>query len=301
MDVSVIIVNYNTLILLCDAIESILSNTESLNYEIIVVDNASNDNSENIIAEKYGEKVLYIPLSENVGFGRANNEGIKASKGRNIFLLNPDTVLLNNAVKILSDYLDENPETGIAGGNLFDVNKAPAYSYRFFFPSLFWEINDMFLAYPEKLIFGKNACFNSSSQPLVVAYITGADMMISRKAFDKAGRFDPDFFLYFEESDLAFRVRKSGFLIKSVPQAEIIHLEGNSFATPVSRRIHYFNGKLIYYRKNASRFKLSLLILIMHITFYSRIFVFSILLNRSKVRYWRSEYHAYLTAKSESI
>jgi GT2 family glycosyltransferase len=268
-----------------------------VNYEIIVVDNASNDNSEKILAEKYSGKVLYIQLPENVGFGRANNEGIKVSQGRNLFLLNPDTVLLNNAIKILSSYLDENPETGIAGGNLFDANKAPAYSYRCFLPSLFWEINDMFLAFPEKLFFGKNACFNRSSSAMEVAYITGADMMISRKVFDKAGRFDPGFFLYFEESDLAYRVRKSGYNIKSVPQAEIIHLEGNSFVTPGSRSIHYFNGKFLYYRKNASGLQFSLLIAIMLITFYSRIFVFSILLNKRKVEYWKSAYNAYKTAE----
>jgi GT2 family glycosyltransferase len=298
MDVSVIIVNYKTLSFLFNAIDSVISNTESVNYEIIVVDNASNENSGKIIAEKYGNRVLCLELSENIGFGRANNAGIKISKGRNIFLLNPDTVLLNNAIGFLSRYLDDNPTTGIAGGNLYDVNMAPAYSYRRFLPSLFWEINDLIIALPEKLIFGKNAYFNYSSEALTVAYITGADMMIPRKVFDNAGGFDDDYFLYFEESDLAYRVKKSGYSIVSVPVAEIKHLEGNSFISPVSRSIHYFSGKLLYYRKNAGRFMFFLLRMIMRLTFYTRISVFSILQNKRKVKYWTSAFDAYRIAEN---
>ena len=105
MDVSIIIINYNTISFLIDAVDSIFAKTEGIEYEIIVVDNNSNDNSKTIIMEKYGKKVIYLSLPENIGFGRANNEGAKIAKGRNLFFLNPDTLLLNNATKILSDYL----------------------------------------------------------------------------------------------------------------------------------------------------------------------------------------------------
>ena len=118
MDVSVIIVNYKTSQLLVQAIDSILDKTEDIVYEIIVVDNHSQDDSERVVHERYGNQVTYLPLAENVGFGRANNEGLRIVRGRNILFLNPDTILVNNAVRILSDYLDSHPDTGAVGGNL---------------------------------------------------------------------------------------------------------------------------------------------------------------------------------------
>lgn len=94
MDVSVIIVNYKTSQLLVQAIDSILGKTEDIVYEIIVVDNHSQDDSERVVHERYGNRVTYLPLAENVGFGRANNEGLRIARGRNVLFLNPDTILV---------------------------------------------------------------------------------------------------------------------------------------------------------------------------------------------------------------
>ena len=120
MDVSVIIVNYKTVPLILDCLESLRAKTKGITYEVIVVDNNSGDDFQERILERFPE-VQCLPLPENVGFGRANNEGLKIAKGRNIFFLNPDTLLLNNAIKILSDYLDGHPQVGACGGNLYDA------------------------------------------------------------------------------------------------------------------------------------------------------------------------------------
>jgi len=142
MDVSIIIVNYNTAKLLMDAIDSVFEKTEGVTYEIIIVDNNSPSNPKDILIERYGDKIIYLGLSENIGFGRANNEAAKIAKGRNLFFLNPDTILLNNAVKILSDYLDDNPCVGCCGGNLVDRDGKPTKSFSRYFDSLlFDEIN----------------------------------------------------------------------------------------------------------------------------------------------------------------
>lgn len=136
MDVSVIIVNYKTLQLLVQAIDSILDKTEDIVYEIIVVDNHSQDDSERVVHERYGNRVTYLLLAENVGFGRANNEGLRIARGRNILFLNPDTILVNNAVRILSDYLDSHPDTGAVGGNLYTADMQPNVSFNRVRPSI---------------------------------------------------------------------------------------------------------------------------------------------------------------------
>jgi len=236
MDVSIIIVNYNTISLLVDAVDSVLEKTKEIEYEIIVVDNASSDNSMNIIAGKYGNKVIYLALPENIGFGRANNEAAKIAKGRNLFFLNPDTILLNNAVKILSDYLDNNPQVGCCGGNLVDINNQPTLSYRrIIIPSIFDVINEFLSKFPEKIIYGKNIFYNYSDKPIKVSYITGADLMMQKNIFDKLGGFDPDFFMYCEESELEYRVSKASYKIYNIPYAQIKHLEGKSFSDNINK------------------------------------------------------------------
>lgn len=227
MDVSIIIVNYKTVPLILNCIESVYARTEGICYEIIVVDNNSQDGFAEKIQSRF-PKVICLPLSENIGFGRANNEGIKIAKGRNIFFLNPDTLLLNNAIKILSDYLDTHPKTGACGGNLYDEDIKPTHSYCMMLPGIRWELNGLFHGLIDKVQYGKNAQFNHTGKPRKVGYITGADLMIPRCVLEKVGVFSPEFFMYYEETELSFRIRQKGYGILSIPGAEIQHLEGKS-------------------------------------------------------------------------
>lgn len=254
MDVSIIIVNYNTIALLVEAIESIFKKSKGFNFEIIVVDNNSTDSSKQILFEKYGNSVIYVALPENVGFGRANNEGLRIAKGRNILFLNPDIELQNNAIKILSDYLDEHPDVGVVGGNLFSEYGEPNHSFSRVLPSIWEEFNALMLNIPFKLVYGKNIYFNYTRQPLSVGYITGADMMIPMKVLKDVGAFDPDFFMYYEETEMTFRIRKKGFKIISVPQAKIVHLEGRSFKIKESREYQYLKSRVLYFRKVTNPF-----------------------------------------------
>lgn len=247
-DVSIIIVNYNTCELLTKCIQSIYSITSDVDFEIIVVDNDSVDNSVETLQSKFKE-VKLIQSSSNLGFGKANNLGLKVASGRNIFFLNSDTLLLNNAIKILSDYIDSNPEVGICGGNLYTSTLAEANSFCRIMPGIFSEINVMSLTKISKLIYGKNSSFNYTLNPLEVAYITGADMMIPKQILDKVGGFDPDFFLYFEETELTLRIKKAGYMVKSVPAAKIIHLEGASSKDNLWKMKVYNSSRLKYYKK----------------------------------------------------
>lgn len=286
MEVSIIIINYNTVSLLCDAIDSVLEKTTDISYEIIVVDNNSSDNSEKIIPKKYGEKVVFLKLPENIGFGRANNEGMKIARGEKVFLLNPDTVLRNNAVKILSDYMNKHPKVGVCGGNLFDAEGNPTHSFMPVFPSIFWEINFLFFNIPFKFIWGKHYGFNKTGKARKVAYITGADMMVWKKIAEKTSGFDPDFFMYGEETEWTYRIKKLGYQVVIVPQAEITHLEGKSFSIDFVRAQMVQSGINLFYRKTRGSFYRFVVNTIYKMTAISRILFFSIAKNKEKTQLW---------------
>lgn len=247
IDVSIIIVNYKTVHLLDNAIQSVINKTKNLNYEIIVVDNCSGDSFEELIA-KYDVKV--IVLGENIGFGRANNKASKLSKGRNLFFLNPDTYLLNNGIKILSDYLDNNKNVGIVGGNLYSSDLKPNLSYGMLYPSILFDLDGVFSRVGfslTKMLYGKNYIYNNTTECKSVAYITGADLMIRKEVFDLVRGFNPCFFMYCEDSELAYRVKKLGYEIINVPEAKIVHLEGKSILYSSMRKKRYYEGRKTFY------------------------------------------------------
>ena len=226
MDVSIVIVNYNTRVLLKQCIESVLAKTEKLEFEIIVVDNGSKDNSVQMLREDLPDVILF-ETGENLGYGRAANLGAKYAKGNYLFLLNSDTILINNAIKILSDFLDNHPNAAMCGGNLYDELMQPVFSYSRLFPSILYEISALSRGLIERILYGKNTTFNYTGQPLSVAFIPGA-IMIRKEVFNSIKGFDPDFFLYHEDVEIAHRVKKMRYTIYNVPDAEIIHLSGAS-------------------------------------------------------------------------
>lgn len=261
MDVSIIIVNYNTCSLTLDCIKSVKEKTRDCSYEIIVVDNASNDDSKQVLSAI--NDITYIYLEKNLGFGGGNNEGIKKAKGRNIFLLNSDTLLINDAVSILSHTLDSNEAIGVCGGNLYDVNNEPTNSYEMHLPSFVWELNKVSNYRLFRYIYRKNRYFNTKNRLLKVGYISGADMMIRKSALDKVGMFDTHFFMYYEETELTYRIKKAGYSCISNPEAKIIHLEGGSQKDSCDfneRKFRWMTTSYFYYlNKCYSPFKRKLL------------------------------------------
>ena len=220
MDVSVIIVNYNTSDLVKNCITSIMEKTKNVSFEIIVVDNNSKDGSVETIINEFPQ-VRVFPLKENVGFGKANNIGVQHAKGRYVFFLNSDTVLLNDAISILANYLDTLASVALCGGQLFDKEENPTGSY---------------LEYPKikfflSLVLRGNATYKELPiypEGEIPYYISGADMMIRKSFIDKYGAFDPDFFMYYEDTELSYRVQHLGFGVHFVPRAQIIHLQDMS-------------------------------------------------------------------------
>lgn len=222
MNVSIIIVNYNTKQLLVDCLETVYDKTKDISFEIIVVDNASVDGSEAYIKDRYPE-VVWINSGSNLGFGRANNLGATYASGKYLFLLNSDTLLKNNAVKLFYEYAENhgNSRVGAIGSWLLDREEKSNNSYGFF-PDTRNEIN---------YLLGR--CYRPSVEDMTseqeVDYITGADLFISKQLFDSLGGFDDNIFMYYEETDLQYRMSKLGLKRIVIPGPRIIHLEGGSF------------------------------------------------------------------------
>lgn len=262
MDVSIIIINYKTPNLVIECVESVRKLTKNLNYEIIVIDNGSNDDSSQIIKEKLDNKITLIISEINLGFGKANNLGTQYANGKYLFFLNSDTLLINNAVKELFDFLEENENVGIVGGNLYSKELNPNPSHSLVFDSIENKIKEstwkwLFSQIIKRKLkknskqFSKE--FNYSNEPIDVAYVYGADMMIKKELFRKINGFDKDFFMYYEEQELSYRVKKLGYKIKNLPNAKIIHYDGISIKKEKEFSEKQYrmrlNGAFIYFYK----------------------------------------------------
>lgn len=263
IDVSIIIINYHSTDLLIDCVRSIEEQTKQVNYEIIIVDNDSRPCEFDYLFNLFETRYTIIDSKDNLGFGKANNLGSAYAVGKYLFFLNPDTLLLNNAIKILVDFLDKKTDVGMVGGNLYlpDISPAPSFCKAFDSPEnekkeSTWQAiigSRMRQKYGrKKKVAFENSC-NYSEDSQEVAYIIGADMMMPRSLFHELNGFDPDFFMYAEEEELAWRIKKKGYRAVNVPEAKIIHFEGatqtktNGFNEKQFRM--RMNGKMLFFRK----------------------------------------------------
>ncbi len=263
--ISIIIVNYNSHPVIGRCIDSVYQFVPEPSYEIIVVDNASAPESVRFIKENY-PRVKCIENLENKGFGAANNLGVQQAMGKYLFFLNPDTILTDNAVIRFYDFLEKaSPEVVSCGGNLIHKDGSPATSYGNF-PSLLQEWSDIGFRrfypryYENNLKLGKTC--TKETKPFRVPYITGADIFIRKEAFQKAGGFDERFFLYYEETDLFYRLGRMGYESYILPDVKIIHLEGPSMLKEgelnYEKWAFWEKSKYYYFRKNKGRFAASI-------------------------------------------
>ena len=255
VDVSIIIVTYNTCKMTDECIDSIIEKTSGISYEIILVDNASKDESRNFFTGD--SRIKYIYNEENIGFGKANNKGVEIAEGRNILFLNSDTLLRNNAIKILSDFLDSHENTGACGGNLFDLEGSPAQSFRTYFPSIYDDFNVLLNNIPDRIFPKRRIKFNHMGKPLEVKHIIGADMMVKSEVIEKTGAFDPRFFMYREETELCHRIYNAGYKLYSVPDAEITHFVTktvNTFFVKKDRLYMFEKSDMLYNELTHSTF-----------------------------------------------
>ncbi len=265
MQLSIIIVNYNTRDFLKNCLNSIFENTHDIEYEILVSDNGSTDGSLEMLSNDF-PSVHVIANGQNLGFGAANNRALDLAKGKYIFYLNSDTVLLNNAPKIFYDYFEEhqNENLGAIGGMLLDANNNFIHSGGNF-PSLKTEILDLiklnigniYLTLGTILHF-KHMHRNHFAKEEYgkIDFITGADVFLKNNEF---ARFDEDFFLYFEDTYLQYKMAQANLERRIIPGPQIIHLCGGSVGEGMTiyrkasfSRINYEFSRIKFLRKTTS-------------------------------------------------
>jgi GT2 family glycosyltransferase len=252
MDVSIIIVNYNTLDTTRQCVESVFRHTSEIDFEVILVDNASVDGSKNHFEND--SRLIFIESGENLGFGKANNLGFTKAKGKYIFLLNSDTILFNNAVKELFCAHERMPEKVACLGAVLraadGITENNSYGV---FPSLSNTVYNLLAMYLHCGI-KRKTLVNHDASEFRVDYIIGADLFIRRSVIEQLGLFDPDFFMFFEESEMQLRYSRSGYEARIIRAPSIIHLEcasiGSSKEMPLVRhRLMYFRSMFLYMRK----------------------------------------------------
>lgn len=250
MDLSIIIVNWNTSKLLFQCLESIYRSELRSTFEIIVVDNASTDDSISVITTNFPD-VHIISNDRNLGFAKANNQGIAMAKGRYVLLLNSDTIVLPGVFDEMLRVADLNPQTGVIAPKLLNMDGTLQKSWSSF-PSFISEL------------VGKNFRIR---HPVVnipntydVDWIMGACMLVRAATIQDVGKMDEDYFFYSEETDWCFRIKKKNWKVWYLTSGEIYHLGGGSTKRgSVAQLVSLYQSKLLYFKKNHGNFMTTLL------------------------------------------
>lgn len=255
--ISIIIVNYNTMQLTINCIESIYNYTKNVDFEIIVVDNASSDNSVSQILERF-PYVKVIQATENLGFGRANNLGVSAAKGEYLFLLNSDTIFVENSLLKILDFFSKNEKKlniGVLGCLMIDESNE-VNGFGGTFPTIKSFNQEIIKGFPiiGRFIEIKETHYNLNQEYFEIEYVLGADMFMRKSLFNAVAGFDPNYFMYYEESDLQLTVSRAQYKNYIFTGTRIIHLEGGSFTEKKKvsnvKRIIVHTSRIYYAKKN---------------------------------------------------
>lgn len=249
-DISVIIVNWNTAVLLMDCLESVFRNAGDISLEVIVVDNGSSDGSVDAVRRSF-PGVRIIRNGENFGFARANNQALTICRGRYAVLLNTDARLQSGTLHTFLDFMEREKDVAACCGQLLDSDGTKQNSFSVF-PSLATELLNKSLLklllpcwYPSK--------WGPFAHPVDIDSVIGACMVIRIDDLRAIGPFDEAFFFFFEETDWCRRAHEAGKRIVFIPTAEIIHIQGQSVSKePVSASIEYYRSRYTYFRKHHS-------------------------------------------------
>ncbi len=263
IDLSIIIVPYKSRDDLDVALTAVFNSQTNYSYEVIMVDNDPQDGTDVMVKEKYlsrpdiAAKITYLPQSENLGFGTANNLGMQQAKGEYILLLNPDTKLDPANLEVMINFMKSRSDVGIATCKLLRGNGELDWASRRMEPTLttsFLRLSGLQFIFPKW--FGKYNVMNKDiNQETEIDACVGAYMMISRKCYDTIGGFDDqNFFMYGEDLDLCKRAREAGFKIWYYPKTVCMHYKGQSSAKRPQKSLYEFHDVMWkYYKKHYSK------------------------------------------------
>ncbi|PJF29614.1 MAG: glycosyltransferase family 2 protein [Phototrophicales bacterium] len=250
-DVSVIIVSWNVANLLRDCLNSIYENSPDVSLEVIVVDSASGDDTLQMVKTHFPQVILSAQ-SENVGFTRGNNIGLEMARGRYVFLLNPDTVILGDAIGQMVAYLDAHPQVGIIGPHTLNTDMTHQ-STRRRFPTIgtaFFESTWLQQYAPRTLLDRYYVCDIPDDATADVDWVQGSALMARREVYEEIGGLDTRYIMFWEELDWCKRAKLAGWGVVYLGTSKIIHHGGKSTEQAGARKhIHFQQSKLRYYKK----------------------------------------------------
>jgi GT2 family glycosyltransferase len=229
-DLSIIIVNWNSVNYLRECLASIYANCEGLRYEVIVVDNASPQRDIDQLAAEFRAMIL-VKSAANLGFAGANNLGFRHSSGKHLLFLNPDTQILGRAIQTILSHAKELPRAGIVGCKLLNTDGSTQTSCIQRFPTILNQALDvefLQLRWPQVRLWGIAPLFADKPAAAKVEVVSGACMMVGREVFQRVGGFSEDYFMYAEDLDLCYKVMKGNFDNYYIGDAEVIHHGGKS-------------------------------------------------------------------------
>ena len=271
--VSIIVVNWNTRELLRGCLASVYEHTRVLSFEVIVIDNGSEDGSQEMVREEFGE-VRLIANENNHGFAAANNQGMAAARGKYVLLLNSDTVVLDAAIEKTVAFAEAHPEAAVTGCRVLNEDRTLQQTC-FMYPSLLNLIlssSYLYKLFPRSRFFGRERMtWWDRNDEREVEVVTGCYMLVRREAIDQIGTMDEQFFMYAEETDWCYRFAKAGWKCLFTPVAQIVHLGGGSSrrVRPLMR-MQLSGSTLLFFHKNKPRWQHGLACLLIAMFFLCR-------------------------------
>ena len=295
MDVSIIIVNWNTKEFLIPCVRSVFEKGQEMDWEVIVVDNGSRDGSGSEVKKAF-PFVHLVENEKNSGFAKAANQGFQKASGRYVLLLNPDTQVKEEAIEGLVSFMETHPRVGISGAQLLNSDGSKQNSIANF-PSLATELLNKSLLrwlFPKKFP-GKGREY---PEPIEVDSVIGACMMVRRDALNQVGLLDEDYFLFLEETDWCYRMKRRGWKVFHVPQAEIIHFQGKSAEKETAlAKIEYYHSRYLFFKKHRGLFQWILLTIGLNMKLWVEFISMMIgcLLTFFTIQTWRRKLSIYAT------
>jgi GT2 family glycosyltransferase len=230
MDLSIVIVNWNSVEYLRQCLASIYATTKDIEFEILVIDNASYDGCGEWVRENRPD-IRFIQNDVNLGFGKANNLATEKATGKILLFLNPDTVVIDGAIERMISVLNCTPDAGIVGCRLLNKDLSVQSNAVLAFPTIWNEALDSTLLrrlFPRSRLWGNEVLLERTPCTKVVDAVAGACLLIRHDLFDKVGQFSSGYFMYVEDRDLCYKVRMAGYSTYFTNTAEVVHYGGTS-------------------------------------------------------------------------
>ncbi|HSV99514.1 MAG TPA: glycosyltransferase family 2 protein [Sedimentisphaerales bacterium] len=257
MSLSIVIVNYNTEQLLKGCLESVYAGVNGTPVSIWVVDNNSHDNSVAMVKSCF-PRVQVVKNPCNVGFSKANNLIISRSESDYVLLLNPDTLIIEDAIERMVKFMDQHPRVGIAGCKVLNRDGTLQLACRRSIPTprvAFFRLTGLSQLFPKSKVMAEyNMTYTNPEETHEVGAVSGAFLMIRKKAIDEIGLLDERFFMYGEELDWCLRAKRAGWAVMYHPTAQIIHYKGES-TKHNSRKaaIEFYRAMYLFHRKHFAK------------------------------------------------